>query len=79
MPEPVVAPPAVGLDDVTNGYVPWSTSSSVPCDPSEQDPLAGVERLAEQQPGVDDPVLEGRGVGSAYSSTTSSTSIALRL
>src|SRR3712207_4328051 len=34
MPEPVAAPPAVGLDDVTNGYVPWSTSSNVPCDPS---------------------------------------------
>src|SRR3954470_21409715 len=34
MPEPTAAPPAVGLDDVTNGYVPWSTSRSVPCDPS---------------------------------------------
>src|SRR3712207_8695881 len=34
IPEPVAAPPAVGLDDVTNGYVPWSTSSSVPCEPS---------------------------------------------
>ena len=29
MPEPVHAPPAVALDDVTNGYVPKSTSSSV--------------------------------------------------
>src|ERR1700716_3251689 len=30
MPEPALAPPEVGLEDVTNGYVPWSTSSSVP-------------------------------------------------
>src|SRR4051812_40320800 len=34
MPEPVQAPPAVGFDDVTNGYVPWSTSSSVAWPPS---------------------------------------------
>jgi hypothetical protein len=33
-PVPVHAPPAVVLDEVTNGYVPWSTSSSVPCAPS---------------------------------------------
>src|SRR5712671_4337763 len=29
-PRPVAAPPADALDDVTNGYVPWSTSRSVP-------------------------------------------------
>src|SRR5262245_11078615 len=29
MPVPTHAPPAVGLDDVTNGYVPWSRSSMV--------------------------------------------------
>src|SRR3954452_2408572 len=34
IPEPTDAPPAVGFEDVTKGYVPWSTSSSVPCDPS---------------------------------------------
>src|SRR6202044_250599 len=34
MPEPTAAPPAVGFDDVTYGYVPWSTSSRVPCEPS---------------------------------------------
>src|SRR3954452_23533891 len=34
MPEPTAAPPAVGFDDVTKGYVPWSTSSSVPWEPS---------------------------------------------
>ncbi len=34
MPAPAHAPPEVGEDDVTNGYVPWSMSSSVPCPPS---------------------------------------------
>ena len=30
-----------GFDDVTNGYVPWSMSSSVPCAPSKMTrPLA---------------------------------------
>src|SRR5215471_18304863 len=29
-PVPMHTPPAVALDDVTNGYVPWSTSSIVP-------------------------------------------------
>ena len=29
-PEPVVTPPAIGLEDVTNGYVPWSTSNITP-------------------------------------------------
>src|ERR1700716_2195873 len=36
IPEPTHAPPAVGFDDVTKGYVPWSTSSSVACDPSSR-------------------------------------------
>jgi len=30
IPDPTAAPPAVGFEDVTKGYVPWSTSSSVP-------------------------------------------------
>jgi hypothetical protein len=34
IPAPVHAPPAVALDDVTKGYVPWSTSSSVAWPPS---------------------------------------------
>ena len=29
MPTPVAALDATGFDDVTNGYVPWSRSSSV--------------------------------------------------
>src|SRR5262249_48143220 len=35
-PEPLQAPPATGLDEVTNGYVPWSTSRRVPCAPSNR-------------------------------------------
>src|SRR5699024_12391199 len=34
MPEPTDAPPAVGLEEVTNGQVPWSTSSIVAWPPS---------------------------------------------
>ena len=34
IPVPVQAAPAVGLDDVTKGYVPWSMSSIVPWAPS---------------------------------------------
>src|SRR5436309_6157743 len=34
MPAPTAAPPAVVLDDVTYGYVPWSTSSKAPWAPS---------------------------------------------
>ena len=33
-PRPVQMPPATVFDDVTNGYVPWSMSSIVPCAPS---------------------------------------------
>src|SRR5699024_11991570 len=35
-PDPMVTPPAIGLDDVTNGYVPWSISSITPCAPSNR-------------------------------------------
>jgi hypothetical protein len=34
-PVPVHALALTGLDEVTNGYVPWSMSSSVPCAPSK--------------------------------------------
>ena len=34
IPEPTQAAPATGFDEVTNGYVPWSMSSSVPWAPS---------------------------------------------
>src|ERR1039458_3577299 len=31
IPVPVHAPPEVGLEEVTYGYVPWSTSRRAPC------------------------------------------------
>src|SRR3954447_24412570 len=34
-PAPPQAAPATGFDEVTNGYVPWSMSSSAPCAPSK--------------------------------------------
>src|SRR5205085_11224991 len=34
-PTPVAAPPEVALEEVTNGYVPWSMSNIVPCAPSK--------------------------------------------
>ena len=55
-PAPVHAPPAVACDDVTNGYVPWSMSSSVPCAPSKRTRLPSrtaaldeLRRLGEQR------------------------------
>ena len=35
MPVPTQAAPASGLEEVTNGYVPWSMSSIAPCAPSK--------------------------------------------
>jgi hypothetical protein len=35
IPIPVGAPEAIGFDEVTNGYVPWSRSSIVACAPSK--------------------------------------------
>ncbi|CAM5596234.1 Purine nucleoside phosphorylase OS=Streptomyces tendae OX=1932 GN=GUR47_16200 PE=3 SV=1 [Streptomyces tendae] len=39
-PAPVQAPPTVGFDEVTKGYVPWSMSSSVPWPPSKRTTLS---------------------------------------
>ena len=44
-PEPVQAPPAVGFEEVTKGYVPWSTSSSVPWPPSKRTTLSSSSAL----------------------------------
>src|SRR5215469_6858512 len=38
-PVPVAAPPDVALDEVTNGYVPWSMSNIVPWAPSKRTDL----------------------------------------
>src|ERR1041385_8505631 len=35
-PAPDSSPPATQLEEVTNGYVPWSRSRSVPCAPSSR-------------------------------------------
>ena len=45
----VRAPPASVGDEVTNGYVPWSMSSSVPCAPSSSTPLAVAQRAVDEQ------------------------------
>ena len=34
-PLPMQADAAIGFEEVTNGYVPWSMSSSAPCAPSK--------------------------------------------
>ncbi len=44
-PAPVQAPPAVGFEDVTKGYVPWSMSSSVPWPPSKRTTLSSSSAL----------------------------------
>src|SRR4051794_32372799 len=63
MPIPVGAPEAMGLDDVTNGYVPWSRSSIVAW-ALEQHALAGPQRLVDEQRRIADerrqPVGERR-------------------
>ena len=41
-PRPVETPPAVVLDEVTKGYVPWSISSNVPCAPSNKIDLSSL-------------------------------------
>ncbi len=57
-PEPVQAPPAVVLDDVTNGYVPWSMSRNVPCAPSNKMSVAALHRLVQQHDRVGDERLQ---------------------
>ena len=39
IPIPIAALAAIGFDEVTNGYVPWSRSSSVACAPSKSTAL----------------------------------------
>jgi hypothetical protein len=48
MPLPGAAAPAMQLELVTYGYVPWSMSSSAPCAPFEQ------ERIAARARGLDE-------------------------
>src|SRR2546430_9916877 len=50
-PAPASSPPATQLDEVTNGYVPWSRSSRVPCAPSSSTrfPSRSEEHTSELQ------------------------------
>ena len=45
-PTPVAAFAATGFDEVTNGYVPWSRSSSVACAPSKRTTLPSRSALS---------------------------------
>src|SRR4051812_12689266 len=78
MPEPTHAPPAVGLDEVTNGYVPWSTSSRVAWAPSSRTVLPSARAWPSTRV-VSEMYGRSRSAYSRYSSTTASVSIALRL
>ena len=66
MPLPVHAPPAVALDDVTNGYVPWSTSSSVAWPASSTTVLPSSSMRVEQQRGVGDHRAQPLGVAGQF-------------
>src|SRR3954467_13246182 len=78
LPAPHAPPPAVGLDDVTNGYVPWSTSSSVPCEPSSST-HSPASRARSSSSRVSTIRCLSCSAYVWYSSTTSSTSMARRL
>ena len=62
MPEPVDAPPAVGLLEVTNGIAAVVDVEQRALAALEQHDLAFVERLGEQQAGVGDVRREDLGV-----------------
>src|SRR5579859_970646 len=78
MPEPTQAPPAVGLEEVTNGYVPWSTSSRVAWAPSSSTSSSRSSALARTSR-VSAMYGRSRRAYPRYSSTTAPTSIPLRL
>ena len=52
------APPAAQEEDVTNGYVPWSTSSMTPCAPSQRSFLPGGELGVQPRARVRDVARE---------------------
>ena len=55
--------PATGLEEVTNGYVPWSMSSSVRLRALEEDVAAAVEHVPREPRGVGDVLLDPVAVG----------------
>ncbi len=62
IPDPVQAPPAVADEDVTKGYVPWSTSSRVACPASSRTFLPSLSALSSTRRGVGDHGGEPRGI-----------------
>ena len=62
-PAPTHAAPATGFEEVTNGYVPWSMSSSAPWAPSKSTTPVVVERAVGERRGVGDVLLEAVAVG----------------
>ncbi len=54
MPKLTAAPAAIGLEDVTNGYVPWSRSSSVPWAPSKRTRSPALQRAIDEERRVRD-------------------------
>ena len=78
MPAPTQTPPATGLEDVTNGYVPWSTSSIVAWAPSNSTVWpASSAWLSSSE--VSHTMGWSRSAYDSSSSTTASTSMARRL
>ena len=49
LPMPVAAPDAIGFDEVTNGYVPWSRSAASPAPPSNSMSFPSSERTVDEQ------------------------------
>src|SRR5438067_3458030 len=78
MPDPTHAPPAVGFEDVTKGYVPWSTSSNVAWAPSSST-VSSFSNARARISRVSAMYRRSRSAYPRYSSTTAPTSIALRL
>src|SRR5918993_4847332 len=70
-PAPVHTPPAIGFEEVTKGYVPWSTSSIVACAPSNSTVLPSSRaRLSSSD--VSATIGRSRSTYERSSSTTAS-------
>ena len=54
-PVPAANPPGAALDDVTNGYVPWSRSNSTPCAPSSRMRRCSRWAVPQHLTGIHDP------------------------
>src|SRR6266542_3660095 len=78
IPLPVHAPPAVAFDEVTNGYVPWSTSSWVAC-PASRTTVRPSASILLSSRAVSATIGRSRSAYPSSSSTTTSTSKPRRL